>query len=223
MPGTMHTSQFLDTGIIDLLESDPRPSFIVARVPQPPSIIYTNPAFTAYAGLLDDVTAERESNAGLWEWIVGSSASGGPPRTSLAHANVFWTRTVVHDQMVIVGANEQAPSAEPPRKVRLDAIEPQDRGGGSVSPPPRAAPALTNGEVGIMPGPVPTLLPDFAALRRAKTTPGGVHAAPGHTPIPGPEAVRPISRSTSDPGWIVPDMPYGTSPDSEQFPPFPLT
>ncbi|KAK0655844.1 putative histidine kinase group protein [Cercophora newfieldiana] len=195
----MHT--FLDTGIIDLLESDPRPSFIVALTPHPPTIVYANPALTGLAGLLDIVTAKKENNAGLWEWIItGGAAKGAPPRSSFSHANIFWTRSVIHQQMVVVGANEQAPPAQPSRKVRLDVNDAKHGQDGGVSP--RIVAIHDNGEDNAE---LPS--PDIAALRRAKSTPTGVPTIPHHGSMPGPEAIRPLSRSTSDPGWVLPDMP----------------
>jgi len=200
---------FLETGIIDLLESDPRPSFIVALVPHPPTIVYANPALTGFDGLLDVVTAKEESNAGLWEWIAGSGAKGCSPRSSMSHANIFWTRSVVHEQMVVVGANEQALSAESPRKVRLDVHDAQAVQDSSVSPliVTVSDEGGDGAAAGSMPGLPPSMLsPEFAALRRAKSTPTGVPTIPTHGPMAGPEAVRPLSRSTSDPGWILPDI-----------------
>ncbi|KAK5660691.1 hypothetical protein OQA88_12055 [Cercophora sp. LCS_1] len=208
----MHTS-FLDTGIIDLLEADPRPSFIVALTPHPPTIVYTNPAFTSYAGLLDIVTAKKENNAKLWEWIAGTGFASGPMPSSLSHASIYWTRSVVHDQMVVVGANEQVPESEPPRKVRLDVFAQGGRDR-STSPPMTTG---SNDVSSIVATPVPSwssqssLSPDLGALRRAKSSPGGV-PGPIH-PMAGPEAVRPLSRSTSEPGWILPD----TMPEQRPF------
>jgi hypothetical protein len=202
----MHTS-VLDTGIIDLLENDPRPSFIVTLTPHPPTIVYANPALTGLAGLLDVVTAKKENNAGLWEWITGATANGCAPRPSFSHANIFWTRTVVHEQMVVVGANEQAVPADRPRKVRLDVSDGQPGQDGSVSP--RIIAIHDNGENGIAAN---SVTPDVPGLRRAKSTPSGAPTDPLQGPMPGPEAIRPLSRSTSDPGWVLPDMSPGIIP-----------
>lgn len=189
-------SSLLETGIIDLLESDPRPIFIVTLTPHPPTVVYANPALTGYEDLL-----KKENNAPLWEWIAGETQ----PRSSFSHANIYWTRSVVHEQMVVVGANEQAPSAEPPRKVRLEADDSKDHnaaprtvvslhvdGGNSVPPSPTR------------PTPPSKLSPDLASLRRSKTTPSSVPTI--QVPMAGPEPVRPISRSASDPGWVLPDI-----------------
>jgi hypothetical protein len=206
----MHTS-FLNTGIIDLLESDPRPSFIVTLTPHPPTIVYANPALTGLTGLLDVVTAKKENNAGLWEWITGTTAKGSAPRPSFSHANIFWTRTVVHEQMVVVGANEQAVPTNRPRKVRLEVGDAQPGQDGSVSP--RIVAIHDNGESGTAANSMALgLSPDVPGLRRAKSTPSGGPTDPLQSPMPGPEAIRPLSRSTSDPGWVLPDMSPGTVP-----------
>ena len=203
---------FLDTGLIDLLEADPRPSFIVALEPHPPTIVYTNPAFSSHDGLLSIITADASSpnTAKLWQWITNtpSSCSTGPVPTSMSHANVFWTRVVVQEQMVVVGANLQLP----PKKVRLD-VTGKDI---SVSPPPPRliTPDETPGDQAGSPyfgTPQPVLLTPDISLRRAKSSPGVVQPTAMSGPAAGPEALRPLARSTSDPGWILPGVMPGNS------------
>ncbi|KAK0729933.1 putative histidine kinase group protein [Lasiosphaeris hirsuta] len=211
----MHTS-FLDTGIIDLLEADPRPSFIVALTPHPPTIVYTNPAFSGYTGLLDIIAAHREDNGHLWDWISGIPSDSVPKgipivASSFAHANIFWTKSVVHEQMVVVGANEQAPSSEPPRKVRLDV--PARGRDDSASPPRRAMPV--DETMGLSNSPLPSpstrsnLAAEFAAIRRAKSTPSSLPASIRQNTVAPPEPVQPpqaVPRPASDPGWILSGM-----------------
>ncbi|KAK3363394.1 hypothetical protein B0T25DRAFT_39636 [Lasiosphaeria hispida] len=211
----MHTS-FLDTGIIDLLEADPRPSFIVALTPHPPTIVYTNPAFSGYTGLLDIITAHREDNGHFWDWISGVPLDSALKGTSIvassfAHSNIFWTRSVVHEQMVVIGANEQAPSSEPPRKVRLDvSVRGRDD---SASPPRRAIPVDETMGLGNSPLPPssarPNLAADFAAIHRAKSTPGSPPASMKQNLATPTEPVQPpqaAPRSASDLGWILSGM-----------------
>lgn len=206
----MHT-QFLDTGIIDLLEADPRPSFIVSLTPHPPAIVYTNPALAGFAGLQDIVAVGYDNNARFWEWIVGVSPNAGPDPTSLSHSNIFWTRSVIQGQkMVIVGANEQAPSSEPPRKVRLDVGT-----DGSVSPPRRVV-SVNERSTTIAPtvldwAPQLSQSPDNTALRRTNSTPSNVPTLSDYRATAGPEVVGPLSRSISEPGWILPEMSPGQS------------
>lgn len=197
---------FLDTGLIDLLEADPRPSFIVALTPDPPTVVYTNPAFSANDGLLSIITADASnpSTAKLWQWITNTAPSCGTPApSSMSHASVYWTRAVVQEQMVVVGANEQLL----PKKVRLD-VTGKDM---SASPPPSRP--VTSDDVPCDPPeslssgtPQPTLSPPDVGLRRAKSSPGAVQPTAMSGPVAGPEALRPLARSTSDPGWILPGV-----------------
>lgn len=202
---------FLDTGLIDLLEADPRPSFIVALTPDPPTVVYTNPAFSANDGLLSIITADaaNPSTAKLWQWITNTAPSCGtgcgpvPAPSSMSHASVYWTRAVVQEQMVVVGANEQLL----PKKVRLD-VAGKDM---SASPPPSRL--VTSDDAACDPPeflstgtPQPTLSPPDVGLRRAKSSPGAVQPTAMSGPVAGPEALRPLARSTSDPGWILPGV-----------------
>lgn len=208
---------FLDTGLIDLLEADPRPSFIVALAPDPPTIVYTNPAFSANHGLHNIITADTASPsaAKLWQWITNTAPGCGtgtgtgsgpvPAPPSMSHANVYWTRAVVQEQMVVVGANEQLP----PKKVRLD-VTGKDM---SASPPPSrlvtADDAPSDSPETLPSGTLqPTLSPSppDVGLRRAKSSPGAVQPTAMSGPVAGPEALRPLARSTSDPGWILPGV-----------------
>ncbi|KAK0628572.1 hypothetical protein B0T17DRAFT_588653 [Bombardia bombarda] len=103
----------LDSGIVDLLEADPRPSFIVTLSPHP-SIVYTNPALGCHAALLNVLTARPEDTGDLWKWITHVSPDLTGP-SSFHFLNILWTRAIV-EEMVVVGANEQKPESEPPRK-----------------------------------------------------------------------------------------------------------
>ncbi|KAK1833141.1 putative signal transduction histidine-protein kinase [Podospora conica] len=200
---------FLDTGLIDLLEADPRPSFIVALTPEPPTIVYTNPAFSANDGLLSIIAADaaNPNAAKLWQWITNTAPSSrtgpNPVPSSMSYASVYWTRAVVQEQMVVVGANEQLP----PKKVRLD-VAGKDR---SVSPPPPRLvtpdePLSDPSEILSSGSPQPALPTPETGLRRSKSSPGAVQPTAMSGPVAGPEALRPLSRATSDPGWILPGV-----------------
>ncbi len=198
----MHAS-FLSSGIVDLLEADPRPSFIVSLTPHPPAIVYTNLAFSAYNGLLDAVAPEDGNNDSLWNWIANGRSGS---TSAFPHANIYWTRSVVLEQMVVVGANEQAPSSELPRKIRLNAAA---RDGGSPSPtrtviiadavavinPPASRPKLH-----------PSLTTNFAALRRPTPTSATLQFTMRKNP------------AASDPGWMLPDLIPGMSPSMSSSP-----
>jgi len=209
----MHPT-FVDTSIMDLLEADPRPSFIVALTPHPPTVVYTNPAFAAYPNLLDIITARSDDSGPLWEWITGTStpapsASECQPKrdrdapSSLSYSNVYWTRSVVQEQMVVVGANEQIPASRSPRKVRLEATDLQPS---TVSPPPRRSGSVEADKAAIAPEAL--LRPDLEP--RTKSTPATVPIVPKERPPSRAEAVQSLGRAVSDPGWILPDTMPGT-------------
>ncbi|GAB1311705.1 Peroxide stress-activated histidine kinase mak1 [Madurella fahalii] len=209
----MHPS-IVDTSIIDLLEADPRPSFIVALAPHPPTVVYTNQAFAGYPALLDLITAKGDDSATLWEWITGIASAASPeaPATggrtacsSFSYSNVYWTRSVVHEQMVVVGANEQSPSSELPRKVRLDVAEPRSS---SVSPPRRIIPIDSDmtSVAAELSSPAP---PSPVSDRRIKSFPATLPINLRERPPSRADAVQSlesIGRSVSDPGWILPDI-----------------
>ncbi|KAH6628399.1 hypothetical protein F5144DRAFT_307280 [Chaetomium tenue] len=213
----MHPS-ILDTSIIDLLEADPRPSVIVALTPHPPTVVYTNPAFAAYPTLLDLITAKGEDCGPLWGWITGTSTLPGsePPinggraaSASFSYSNVYWTRSVVHEQMVVVGANEQLPLTQSPRKVRLDFTDGQPSG---VSPPRRIMPVEL--EMTSLGGPNSASslsLPEIEP--RSKSTSALTIINPKERPPSRAEAVQSLARTITDPAWILPD----TTPEQRPF------
>ncbi len=212
MQPDMHPSA-LDTSVIDLLEADPRPSFIVALAPHPPTLVYTNPACAAYPALLDLITAQEDHCAPLWEWITGgaSSPANGPrpaAAQSFSYQNVYWTRSVVHEEMVVVGANEQNPALQSPRKVRLDVAEAQPAA--NITPPKRimpvetdaAAPVATEAPVSSLPAPEAEPQPPKPAL----SSPSASSKDSKEKPLLArSETVQSLGRTMSDPGWILPD------------------
>lgn len=212
----MHPS-IVDTSIIDLLEADPRPSFIVALAPHPPTIVYTNPAFAGCPALLEHITAKGDDSVALWEWITGLSSSSDPQGPaeggqircrSFSYSNVYWTRSVVHEQMVVVGANEQSPSSEPPRKVRLDVADPRTS---SVSPPRRII-AIENDMASVVSEHSSLSPPSSISDRPIKSVPATLPINSRERPPSRAEAVQSLeslARSVSDPGWILPDTKPG--------------
>jgi hypothetical protein len=110
--------------------------------------------------------------------------------------------------MVVVGANEQNPALQSPRKVRLDVAEAQHAA--SLTPPKRIMPVETD-----------------AALAAATDAPASspptsdTEPCPPKTALPSPpanlndskekpllarsETVQSLGRTMSNPGWILPD------------------
>jgi hypothetical protein len=211
----MHPS-ILDTSIIDLLEADPRPSFIVALAPLPPTVVYTNPAFATCPTLLDLITAKGDDCAPLWEWITGAETRPGPGTTAdrgrpaglaFSYSNIHWTRSVVHEQMVVVGANEQAPWPQSPRKVRLDASDPQP---GSAAPTKRIMPVEPEPLAAVATGNSSSALSVPEPDSRPKASPTTLPINPKDRPPSRAEAVQSLGLSISDPRWILPDTTPGT-------------
>ncbi|KAL2158440.1 hypothetical protein VTH06DRAFT_4488 [Thermothelomyces fergusii] len=210
----MHPS-ILDTSIIDLLEADPRPSLIVALTPHPPTVVYANPAFAPYSSLLDLITAKRDDSRPLWEWITGGAYSPTQPGSeapqngcrpvpaSFSYSNIYWTRSVVHEEMVVVGANEQAPPSQP-RDLLL---------------PRRVVPVENEAETAAATAAAETSGPPVVVLdaeSRSKSTPAALPAHPKDRPERPPsraEAVQSVGRTVSEPAWILPD----TTPEQRPF------
>ena len=127
-----------DVGLVDLLHSDPRPTFVVSlstirgsssssssTSQSSPEIVHQNPALTANATLSRSILSISQdvSHAPFWEWITSlppTQQSYNAIQHSLSYLNVFWTRNVVQNRWVIMSGNETPPSSEPPRKVRLE-------------------------------------------------------------------------------------------------------
>lgn len=122
--------QLSTVGIVDLLEADPRPTFIIdsieastTTVAAAPQIAYYNPALAACDPLVDllhDPSPNyRTQHAALWEWLTASprpSSSTG----AFYYLGAQWSKCLVQQRWLVVGANEQPLLADRPNKVRLD-------------------------------------------------------------------------------------------------------
>lgn len=135
--------QLQQVGLVDLLESDPRPTFVVdlrastttlistspqTDEPHRRSIAYANPSLIAYSQLLNLLVSYRQKDRDLfWSWVVtpspppneffpggGIDGLGG---SSFWYLNILWTKSVVRGLWVVVGANEEPPSSERPHKM----------------------------------------------------------------------------------------------------------
>jgi len=121
--------QLQQVGLVDLLESDPRPNFVVALgastststsnlasasatetdEPYLPSIVYANPSLTAFPQLLDLLASSREENHEFfWKWIVAPSpprdeASSSDGRDGLGDSS-FWYLNLLWTKSVVRGS-----------------------------------------------------------------------------------------------------------------------
>ncbi|KAK3694250.1 putative histidine kinase group protein [Podospora appendiculata] len=199
----------LSSGIIDLLEADPRPSFIVALTPHPPAVVYTNPALDSHRALLDVIATRNDENREMWEWMTNLLPQRGSGAPSFSFLDVWWTRSVVQD-MVVIGANESGPSLEPPRKVRLDVVQDHHE----PLPPRRAIPVPD--PASMVAGPGATLSasqstvvpqdPDSMALDfRPKSTPVVLPTSLDDRVAAGSDMTQSLRRSATDSGWLLPD------------------
>ncbi|KAF5003849.1 hypothetical protein FDECE_9625 [Fusarium decemcellulare] len=131
-------------GLIDLVCSDPRPTFVVSLPEQPsdaPStrassatdIVYRNPSLKATHSLDQSILSipQDVAHSPFWNWVTSplpTSASNtdavAPTATNTQHSlpylGVYWTRSIVLGQWVVMSGNETPPSSEPPRKVRIE-------------------------------------------------------------------------------------------------------
>lgn len=194
--------QLGSVGIVDLLQADPRPTFIVdvanaIDIPDQDTIIaYYNPALASCDDLVHLLDASRAQHAALWEWIISSvkppsltktrsSSASDSPTTSFYYANAQWSKCLVRQRWLVVGANEQPSSADRPRKVRLDS----QKGGFGVS-------GSANTVASSIHDPIPS--PD---LRRQSS------------PMPANGEPAPSAQSNAvEPDWILPDIPRHHTP-----------
>ena len=126
------TSKLDDVGLLDLLNLDPRPTFIVALPPisppqtRPRTIEYKNPALNASTTLLSSIASvpHDERHKPFWDWIASPAPDGARSIAThtLAYLGVSWTRTLLRGKWIVMSGNEMPPSSEPPRKVRIEAL-----------------------------------------------------------------------------------------------------
>ncbi|KAJ4410277.1 hypothetical protein N0V82_009297 [Gnomoniopsis sp. IMI 355080] len=193
--------QLAKVGIVDLLEADPRPTFIVdganvTNISEQDSLVaYYNPALAACDDLVDLLDASRAEHAALWEWITASvrpptltktrsSSSSESPSSSFYYLNAQWSKCLVQQRWLVVGANEQPSTADRPRKVRLDS----QKGGFGVSGSANTVAPCTLGSDPML------------GLRRQSLEPEPVQLVP------------PPQRLSAEPDWILPEITHGQQP-----------
>lgn len=114
-----------DLGILNLLDSDPRPTFIIASTPvdtpvkapvkvpiqvsvEPSQPAYLNPALRENPDLCKSIIELSQLRHGpFWDWITTASAPGASSARSFLFENIYWTRSIVRDEWVVVSSNDQ--------------------------------------------------------------------------------------------------------------------
>ncbi|KAI1408198.1 hypothetical protein F5Y13DRAFT_111861 [Hypoxylon sp. FL1857] len=95
-----------DVGIIELLDSDPRPTFVVDNT-RNSGPIYANPALREHAVLHNRIVESSQSRHGpFWTWITATRAPGAPSGHTFVFENTCWTRSVVRNEWVVIGSND---------------------------------------------------------------------------------------------------------------------
>lgn len=113
-------------GLVDLLDSDPRPTFIIplptlneSKILEP---TYCNAALTVNQPLVAAIHPQNESHAPFWDWVTCPSGADASSRSRcLSYFGVYWSRYILLGKWVVMSGNELPPSSEPPRKIRLEA------------------------------------------------------------------------------------------------------
>ncbi|KAL0937731.1 hsp90-like protein [Colletotrichum truncatum] len=170
----MHPPPLLGVGVVDLLESDPRPSFVVAlpstfKDPSRAEVVYNNRSLTNKSALLEVLQSISSlDHTRFWDWITAQDAN--TPQSFLYH-NHFWTRSVVASKWAVVSSNDFPPMSEPPRKIRLDASRGREASSGILHPHTSTVPSMSSSDSSEeeMPHPrivrattePPLVLPDF--------------------------------------------------------------
>ncbi|OTB04014.1 hypothetical protein M426DRAFT_169652 [Hypoxylon sp. CI-4A] len=99
-----------DVGIIELLDSDPRPTFVALTSPvQTAQPIYANPTLRRDTVLHDRIVESFLSPCGpFWEWIIHDRIPGSSSSSSNTYVfdNTCWTRSVVRDEWVVISRND---------------------------------------------------------------------------------------------------------------------
>lgn len=104
-------------GLVDLLEADPRASFVVALPealdpPSPSAVAYSNPALSKNAALLDmlvSVSATSDLDE-FWAWIKGAQQDTPPV---FFFRGSLWTKITLQSKWVVVSCNDGQATAEP--------------------------------------------------------------------------------------------------------------
>ncbi|KAH8169949.1 histidine kinase-, DNA gyrase b-, and HSP90-like ATPase domain-containing protein [Sarocladium implicatum] len=128
--------------LTDLLDADPRPTFVVALPPDNPRqqgrIAYRNKALSSSEVLLQLVTAAPDSDLHsiFWKWVTTRPSASADLEHTLPYLGALWTKTLIKGDWIVMSANDSPPMPEPPRKKRR-LVDAGHVGGLQNSPPER--------------------------------------------------------------------------------------
>ncbi|KAI1449277.1 hypothetical protein F5Y02DRAFT_257005 [Annulohypoxylon stygium] len=95
-----------DVGFLELLDCDPRPTFVVVTT-QTSLPIYANPALRQNAVLHDRIVKLFQSRHGpFWDWVTAALLPDTGTRSSSSFENICWTRSIVRDKWAVIGSND---------------------------------------------------------------------------------------------------------------------
>ncbi|KAI2470154.1 hypothetical protein F4781DRAFT_442159 [Annulohypoxylon bovei var. microspora] len=98
-----------DVGIVELLDSDPRPTFVVVTT-QTSLPIYANPALRENTLLHDRIVKLFQSRHGpFWDWVTAALAPDTGTGRTFPFENLCWTRSIIRDKWAVIGSNDQLP------------------------------------------------------------------------------------------------------------------
>ncbi|OTA79041.1 hypothetical protein M434DRAFT_402131 [Hypoxylon sp. CO27-5] len=103
-----------DVSIIELLDSDPRPTFIVdiTKLSEP---VYANPALRDRPVLCKRVELSQSRHDPFWAWIATTHAPGPCSDHTFVFEKICWTRLIARDKWVVVSSNDVFPLDAPAR------------------------------------------------------------------------------------------------------------
>ncbi|KAI1140975.1 hypothetical protein F5Y05DRAFT_402993 [Hypoxylon sp. FL0543] len=98
-----------DVGIIELLDSDPRPTFVVDST-RKSELVYANPALREHAVLHNRVVELLQSRHGsFWAWITATTAPGPCLDHTFVFEDIRWTRSIVRSEWAVISSNGVLP------------------------------------------------------------------------------------------------------------------
>ncbi|WQF83252.1 Putative PAS domain, signal transduction response regulator, receiver domain, CheY-like superfamily [Colletotrichum destructivum] len=145
----MHPPPLLGVGVVDLLESDPRPTFVVAlqaslEDPAHAEVVYSNPALARKPALSDVlVSLSSRDHTRFRDWITAQDVN---PSHSFQYSHHLWTRNTVLSKWVVVSSNDFSISSGPLKKTRLDASRGRETGSGILHPRISTVPSMSSPE-----------------------------------------------------------------------------